>query len=130
MLEIRASLRIYTKGLSLSDVSDKFGYAYDFGHSEGDVISTKTAKQHTETMWGKNSTCSTSENLDTHVTELLDWLDKTKSVFHEVVSKINIKPNVFCFLSTENGQGGADISSKNMKRMSEYSLDLVLDVYA
>lgn len=129
MLEIKVSLRVYTKGFSLDEVAAKFECAGDFGYSEGDQIGTSANKYYSQTMWGKKSSRDNTNSIDAHVTELLDWLGKQKSKFHELVEKSNVKPDICCFLSSENSQGSAVISSDILKRLSDFDLDIVLDVY-
>ena len=129
MLKVKASIRIYTKGLSLSEVSSRLGTLEDFGYSEGDVIGKNPSSVYSETMWGKNSSCSMEHEIDTHLNELLDWLDTKKHEFHELTSKTNIKSDLFLFLASENGQGGGGISSKIINRISSFDLDIVFDIY-
>ncbi len=129
MLEIKVSLRVYTKGFSQDEVAAKFECAGDFGYSEGDKIGTSADKYYSETMWGKRSSRDNANSIDAHVTELLDWLDQRKYEFHKLVEKSKVKPDICCFLSSDNSQGSAVISSDILKRLSYFDLDIVLDVY-
>lgn len=128
MLEIKASLRIYAKGTSLSEISSKFRDSHDFGYSEGDGMYAKN--RYLETMWGKRSTCGGDADINTHVVELLDWLELRKKEFCKLTVESSVKSDIFVFLSSDNGQGGMTISSDVLIKLSEYELDFVIDVYS
>jgi hypothetical protein len=130
MLEIKVSLRIYTHGLGLDGVAAKFDCKEDFGYSEGNSIGCGEKKYYSETMWGKNSSCDVSDSIDMHIIELLDWLEQRKSEYHDLASKVIVKSDICCYLYTDNGQGGAAISSDVIKRLAIFDLDVVIDVYA
>ena len=129
MPDVKASLRIYTKGYILDEVNKILGCDVDFGYSEGDLIRANNIKHYTETMWGKNSTHENSENIELHITELLDWLEQRKSEFINLASKADIKSDIFCYLSSKNGQAGYVFSADLLKRITDFNLDLVLDIY-
>jgi hypothetical protein len=71
-------------------VTDRFGDKEDFGYSEGDEIISNTGNYYSETMWGENSTRHDSDNINAHITELLDWLEPRKSEFHKLAAKANV----------------------------------------
>lgn len=128
MLEVKVSLRIYSKTYNLSEASARLKSKEDFGYSKGDKIGLSANKYYDETMWGKNSTCSAHDDIGTHVMELLDWLDQRKYEFEEVIKNSDVKSDLFCYLSSDNGQGGGAFSSDVIKIVTTFDLDIILDV--
>ena len=74
MISSKASLKIFTKGKSLSEVWQIFARSEDFGYSQGTPVGS-AHKTYEETMWAINSVQPDSGTLDDHLSELLSWLE-------------------------------------------------------
>ena len=129
MLEISVSLRVFTEGLRLEQVSLMFNREAQIGYSEGDKLSPKSTSTYDTTMWGIKSELSRSEDLNEHLDSLLAWLEDNKSSFMEISGRTQVKSDIFCGLFSENGQGGAQISSSVIKKLAEFDIDIVFEVY-
>jgi hypothetical protein len=54
-------------------------------------------------------------------------MQKNKNAFLSLKEECDM--DFFCYLGSENGQGGVVIPSGMSKQLSDYDLNLVLDVY-
>ena len=123
MLEFKATLRVCSETHSLKSLITAFGES-GRAYSLGDVVS---GRKKTKTYWSKRSSLPSAENVDLHLSELLDFLDLRKSKLADMPKDCEM--DIFCMLSSNNGQGGAILSSKVLKRLSSHDVNLVLDVY-
>lgn len=126
MLDIRVSLRVSSEVVSLKELERLLGRASS-GHSKGDAFS-RGSKKRSQTVWILESSRSPRENMEEHINEILCFIDGKKPEFTYLGSTCSF--NLFCMLSSENGQGGAVLSPQILSRVSDYNLELVLDVYS
>lgn len=123
----RASLRVYSKSLSLDEISTTIGSEPCYGHNVGDSKPKKPEKKYEETLWGKRSYLTEESELTAHLSELLDFMERNKHSFLLLKEKCDM--DFFCYLGSENGQGGVVIPPCLSRRLSAFNLNLVLDVY-
>ena len=126
MLDFKVTLRVASDKHTLEEIKFILGEPTK-GFSIGDDYSKGTRKRKF-TLWSLESSKSPDEILESHLEEILNYLDSRKldiSIFVDVFDA-----DISCMLSSDNGQGGATLSAKLMKKISEYNLNLVLDVYA
>lgn len=126
MLEFKATLRVTSTKHSFEQLRNFLGEPTK-GFSLGDVFSNDNKKRK-HTYWALESTRSPNGQLESHLEELLDYVDSRSTLFNNIKQECDI--DIFCMLSSDNGQGGAVLSSRVMKRLSSCGFDLVFDVYA
>lgn len=127
-LDIRATLRVISTKHTLAELRCTIGDP-KHGFSIGDEFS-KGKKNREHTYWSFDSSgISERRSFDKHLSEVLDFYELRK------IEMITLRQegcvvNVMCLFSSDNGQGGAELSSKTIDRLSKLNLDLVFDIYA
>lgn len=125
MLEIKATLRVSSKELTLSELKNCLGEPTT-GFSIGDEFSRgKKKREFSYWAWGLESEKEVS--LEGHISKILQILDSKKQKFSAIKNKIDM--DIFCSLSSDNGQGGAVFSSNLIKLMEPHDIDVVFDLY-
>lgn len=127
-LDIKVTLRVFSRNHSLSYLNKTIGESSN-GFSMGDKYSKgKQVREYSH--WAIDSSNIDSRNdFDTHLSEILNFFDKKKKTFLQLKGE-ECEIDIFCFFSSDNGQGGAKLSAETMSRLTEEKLDLVFDVYA
>lgn len=124
MLETKATLRIFSATRPLSELKGILGQP-SRGFSKGDH-SGPGGSSRQRTFWAWESRSPQTAGLESHLQEVLVLIDSIKA-FDQIRKDCEI--DVFCMLSTTNGQGGAVVPHPLMARMAALELDLVFDVY-
>lgn len=126
MLELKATLRISSEKYSLPDLEKLLGPP-SHGYAKGDAYSFgKRARE--QSQWALESSSPPTKGLDSHIKDILAFLDSKKAELAGIRNECDL--DVFCMLSSDNGQGSTTLSSEVMEELSRYRLDIVLDVYA
>ena len=125
MLEIKATLRVISKELELTELVEIFGVT-SRGFSFGDSYSTN--KKRDISMWTYTSKKSITDTLDSHLSDILGFYESKADKFRDVKEKC--KFDVFCMLSSNNGQGGTTLTHQTMMGLANYELNIIFDVYA
>ncbi len=123
MLEYKVTLRIFSKSCQLDELSTALGNPTK-GYSIGDLFS-RNRKKRELTFWSKES--STSDNFESHLNEILSFIDLKESEMTKL--KETCEFDLFCMLSSNNGQGTTELTPKVMRKIADYDLNLILDVY-
>jgi hypothetical protein len=126
MLEITLTLRVVSDSYSLSDLENLIGRPTK-GFSKGDLYSNGS-KIRQKTYWSLQSSLKSNEKFDLHVDDLISFIEKNQEAFSVLRNKSEI--DLFCMLFSGNGQGGLVFSSELAKKVSQYSLNVVFDIYA
>ncbi len=126
MLELKVTLRISSKEHTLLDLERILGKPSN-GYSKGDIYSRNKIKRE-QSLWALESSSLPNADFESHLNEIIDFLDNKKKKLSDLRGKCEL--DIFCMLSSDNGQGGAVLSSQVMKKISQYRLDIILDVYA
>jgi hypothetical protein len=124
MLEIKATLRVFSTARTLAELTGILGPP-DRGFSKGES-SGPGGKQGPRTFWSWESRAGRSATFELHLQEVLSFIDAVEG-FEQL--RQDCEADVFCMLSTTNGQGGANLSHELMARLGARQLSLVLDVY-
>ena len=126
-LEVKTTLRVYSETLSINDFKERLGDP-SIGFSRGDLWSKgKRVRKHS--YWSLSSSIESKCSFDNHLAEILDFSEFKKE---EIIYFRNrgCDIDISVFFDSDNGQGGATLSSLSMKRLCDLDLDLVFDVYA
>jgi len=127
-LDIKATLRVFSKVHPLPDLINTIGEPTS-GFSIGDKFS-KGRKSREHTYWSFDSSNINPKNgFDEHLAEVLSFFELKKNQILKLRNE-GCDVNIFCMLASDNGQGGATLSSETMSKLSEFNLDLIFDVYA
>lgn len=127
-LDFRATLRVFSKTYTLPEISKLLGEPVS-GFSIGDAFS-KGKRKRDHTFWSFDSSHIDSKSeFSAHLTEILNFCDSNKDGLLKLKDD-DCTMNVFCFFSSDNGQGGATLPAGIMHRLSGLNLDLIFDVYA
>lgn len=124
MLETKATLRIFSGMRTLAELVGALGPP-SRGFSKGD-FSGPGRRPREQTFWAWESKSPQTAPLESHLEEVLAFI-LSIGEFERIRKDCEI--DVFCMLSTTNGQGGAPISHHLMAKMAALKLNLVLDIY-
>jgi hypothetical protein len=125
MLSIKATLRVFSKVHTLPAIGELLGEPTK-GFSKGDEWAPGKRMRET-TLWALESTAGRSESLETHLWQLISFLDEKPQALSELK---DCKKDLFCMLGSDNGQGGATLSCALLRQIAKHGLDIVFDVYA
>lgn len=125
MLEFKATLRISSKTMTLNELKEYIGEPTR-GFSIGDEFSRGKRKREFS-YWGWELTPVVKTSLELHIGKIVDILKEKQPKINEIADKIDI--DIFCRISSDNGQGGAVFPSKLMKVLAPYGIDVVFDLY-
>lgn len=113
---------------TLEFLTDKLGKPSK-GFSQGDQYSSGgRIRQREHTYWSFHSHNSDASSFDNQLTGVMKFMDENSDALSVLKSDCEI--DIFCMLSSDNGQGGAALSADLLKRLSKYSVDVVFDMYA
>lgn len=126
MQESRATLRIFSDVPSLENVTRHLGISPDGGHSIGDRISSGSNRRCENTLWKLKSALSESEPLDRHIKDLIT---KFSAIKEKADMLDNVSYDIFCFFSSDNGQGSIVLDPDISRQLSDAGLALVIDIY-
>lgn len=126
MLNIKVTLRIFSETYSLSQISSLLGKPAK-GFSVGEVYG-KSNKTRELTLWSIETSLPQENSLDSHINEIITFLDSRSESIEMLRHDCTL--DVFCMLRTDNGQGGAVLPYPIMEKLSNYRINVVLDVYA
>lgn len=125
MLEIKATLRVSSKVLTLEEITRSLGEPTS-GFSIGEKFSYgKRSREFSYWAWELEAEVGVS--LESHIAKLLDVVHGLEQGL--VAIRDQAKIDVFCRLSSNNGQGGAVFPASLMQQMADYGVDCVLDLY-
>lgn len=124
MLESKATLRVSSDVLSLSELSNVLG-THGKGFSKGDCF-LKGKRQRNHTQWSLTSNKSEQKPLEIQILGLLDFLSGKD--LSEIQSDIEV--DLFCMLSSDNGQGSFSFSPELSARIGALGLSITFDFYS
>lgn len=125
MLEIKATLRVSSKELTLNELKSALGNPTS-GFSIRDEFS-RSRKKREFSYWAWELKPEKRVSLESHISKILQKIDAHKESFSAIKNKVDV--DVFCMLSSDNGQGGAVFSSKLIKLMEPHGINVVFDLY-
>lgn len=124
MLECKATLRVKSDCLSLEEISGVLGKPTK-GFSKGQEFG-KAKKRRSHSQWmltSNDDSCS----LQGAIEELLHFYLES-SLSADV--KVNTTIDIFCMVSSDNGQGSFTLDSNLYEMLSKAGLNITFDFYA
>lgn len=126
MLEFKVTLRVFSRELQLIEIEKKLGSPTK-GFSIGDPF-LHGRKNREETYWSLESSRDPHDSFESHLSEVIDFISNKESDLRCLQN--TCKVDLFCMLSSNNGQGSAALPVSIISRLAKYNLDVTLDVYA
>lgn len=124
MLDSYATLRVASDTLSLKDINDLLGEPSD-GFSKGDEYgNAKRLRNHTQ--WNLTLGKDKNSSLQSDILEILEFLShkETDDLFEEC------SVDIFCMLSSDNGQGSFTLDQNVCDKLSKLKLPITFDFYS
>jgi hypothetical protein len=78
-------------------------------------------------LWILESGLSDQESLESHIGALLSFLQERAEAIKEL--QLDCEFDILCSFSSENGQGGFSLDHKVLQELTEYPVDLVVNLY-
>jgi hypothetical protein len=128
--EARAALRIMTTARRVDDISRLMNATPTKSFDVGDVIGSCGAmngKLRRHTLWSLSADLPATSTLEDQIDWLLNFLDAHLRELE--ILRPDCSLDLFCFYSSENGQGSIELSSATMKRLGNLGVDLIVDLY-
>ena len=127
MLDVKVTLRITSKVLSLDRIISVLGKGNANGFSIGDTYArNRRIRQHS--AWYMESDISQTEPTEKHIKLLLLFVEENIEQIEQLREDCEI--DLFCFAGTDNGQGAIKIPVEVSKQISEFKLPLLIDIHA
>ncbi|QEI11846.1 DUF4279 domain-containing protein [Cellvibrio japonicus] len=125
MLEVKATLRVFSEYYDLSQLNGFLGESTK-GFSKGDSYSRDKTRE--KSFWSFESKISPSEKFEIHIIDIINFFKEKEAIFSILYNQCEI--DIFCMLSSNNGQGGFILSHQLADELSKRQLNIVFDVYA
>jgi Domain of unknown function (DUF4279) len=88
----------------------------------------KSRKKRSETTWLYKSDFPEENLLDEHLKNILNIIGDKKAEFIEL-SNNGCAFVLFCFYSSDNGQGGIILNNDLIKKLAVWPFDVVIDIH-
>lgn len=127
--EARAALRITSTTRTAEDVSRLMRSAPTKSFNTDDLIVSRGAangKLRQHSLWSLTANLPAG-SLEEQIDWLLNFLDTRTRELEMLRDECTV--DLFCFYSSENGQGSIELSGATMKRLGDLGLDLTIDIY-
>ncbi len=127
--KISVSLRILSDTLSVNEITNILGVDPTRIFEKGSLSSPRNPKSLTRnsSVWIFESKLHESEELEKHVDIILSFVEDHNEQFKTLVSKCEI--DIYCGYFSDNGQGSIVFTSKLLKRLAPFSIDVIIDLY-
>ncbi|NQY42023.1 MAG: DUF4279 domain-containing protein [Legionellales bacterium] len=126
MKETCATIRIYSSSKTANDISTLLSIVPSEYTNKGDLRQGRFKSEKTIFLY--DSSLSKESNLENHINHLLNILEEKKNKLLEMSSDGD-EIDIFCFFSTENGQGGFCLNTKMLQRLATLPVDISFDLY-
>jgi len=124
VLNCKATLRVKSEQLNLEDISDVLGPPTS-GFSKGDEYGkAKQLRKHTQ--WSFVACGEDNSPLQQHILTLLNFLSEKEIA--SIRQKCDV--DIFCMLSSNNGQGSFTIDRTIYEKLLTAGLPITFDFYA
>lgn len=121
------SLRIDSSILNSQEISKRLNLVPEKVLEKGEYL-YKSDKKRSETTWLYKNDFSKEKSLDKHLENILNTLEEKKEEFIGL-SNDGCSFELFCFYSSDNGQGSVIFDNNLIKRLATWPFDVVIDLY-
>ena len=115
-----AAFRIYGIGLDIDGITRELGFSPDHQHKRGDLDPGK--RPYAQDMWSLGSPLGKDQELELHLTWLLDRLLARRNYVLSLENKF--KADIYCWKNCFTEQSSLTLSSKVLRIFTELNLDL------
>lgn len=125
----RASFRVFSNRLNSTAIASELQMEPFESYDVGDLILPKKADgpRRKEAFWSLSSSMETSDSLESHIAELVSFIESNRAVIEQLRPHCVI--DLFCSFSSDNGQGGITLKSDLLTRLAVLRIDLIIDLY-
>lgn len=125
-----ASLRIISTSIMVDDISSIMHQKPSTWFNKGDIIGGRgenSNKLREHTLWTLKSDVKQGASLDTHVEWFIVFLNHRLFALEELSKCCTF--DLFCYSEAENGQGSIELPSALLKKLGDFKIDLIVDLY-
>lgn len=124
MLECKATLRVKSDNLTLTEISNVLGEPTK-GFTKGQEFG-KAQRKRPHTQWILVTDENNDSSMQNHVIKLLEFfLEKDLSSI-----EADCEIDIFCMLSSDNGQGSFTFDKKIYEKLMNTGLSITFDFYS
>ncbi len=124
----RVSLRLMGDGLPIDEIEESLSLIPTVKNQKGSRLKPTNAKCETN-VWVWASPHDSDVPFEKQIEDLLLVIEPKKKILKAILQEPNVEGELFLGYGSENGQGGAYISSDVLKRIADCGLSLDLDLY-
>lgn len=115
-----AAFRVCGTGLDFDGITRELGFGPDHQHKRGDLDPGK--RPYTQDMWSLGSPLDKDQELELHLTWLLDRLVSRRNYVLSLENKFKV--DIYCWKNCFTDQPSLTLSSKVLRMFGELNLDL------
>ena len=125
-----ASLRIASSILSKSEITDILNQKPSRAFDRGELMSPRnpSSQKRESALWILESGLPDASTLDDHILVLISFIERKHLEFMKLINKCEM--DIFCGLSIKGTQANFSLSSKIIKRLNIFPVDIVFDLYS
>lgn len=125
-----AALRIYSDLIGIKELNTRLATSPSSSYEKGEPVSPRNPNSpvRKEALWILNSNLDSSQPLEAHIIQLLDFIEQRLPVFNSFVASCEIE--LFCGLSIEGEQSGFVLGADLLQRVTALPISLVFDIYS
>lgn len=121
------SLRVDSSILNGQEISKRLNLVPERVLEKGEYL-YKSNKKRSETTWLYKNDFPKDKSLDEHLENILNTIEEKKAAFIDI-SNEGCQFELFCFYSSDNGQGSVILKNDLIKRLATWPFDVVIDLY-
>jgi hypothetical protein len=126
----RVSIRLMGDNLPVKDIESQLRIKPSYIGLKGQHFQDSVVRGRYETnLWGWRYPSESNVPFEKQITGLLKKIEPVKSELLAILGASNAKGELFLGFGSSNGQGGAYLSPKVLKRISDCGLAISLDLY-
>ncbi len=125
-----AALRVYSKSMSVAEISNALGTAATSSHPKGVPVSLRNPNSpiREESLWVLDSGLNHDQPLEDHIKRLVEYIEQKSSILNTLLPHCEVE--LFCGFSTDSGQGGFAFEPDLLKKLTILPLVLIFDIYS
>lgn len=128
--DTKASIRFFTLEPRVDFISSALSVLPHRTHLIGEPVSSRnpTGPKRPDSVWIYESGLPDSASLDEHLGALCSVLSRGAEQLEAIKGRLD-SYDIFCFLSSDTGQGGCCISPHHLKFLGDAGFEVIFDLY-
>lgn len=124
----KAALRIVSEKFASAEISALLELQPTRARDVGAPVGPRSpGKLNPRTVWSLDAAVSPDAPLEDHIAAIVGVMERRREEILSLREFCSV--DVFCYFSSENGQGGIELDATLMRRLSDLGADLLLDLY-